>query len=32
MPGVRVATMHRVKGLEFDAVIIAGYKGPEQLG
>ena len=28
-PGVRVATMHRVKGLEFDAVIIAGYKGPE---
>jgi len=29
-PGVRVATMHRVKGLEFDAVIIAGYKGPEQ--
>jgi hypothetical protein len=30
-PGVRVATMHRVKGLEFDAVIIAGYKGPEHL-
>jgi superfamily I DNA/RNA helicase len=30
-PGVRVATMHRVKGLEFDAVIIAGYRGPEQL-
>jgi superfamily I DNA/RNA helicase len=29
--GVRVATMHRVKGLEFDAVIIAGYKGPEEL-
>lgn len=28
-PGVRVATMHRVKGLEFDAVIIAGYRGPE---
>jgi hypothetical protein len=28
-PGVRVATMHRVKGLEFDAVIIAGYKSPE---
>lgn len=28
-PGVRVATMHRVKGLEFDAVIMAGYKGPE---
>jgi len=30
-PGIRVATMHRVKGLEFDAVIIAGYRGPEQL-
>jgi hypothetical protein len=29
--GVRVATMHRVKGLEFDAVIIAGYRGPEHL-
>lgn len=28
-PGVRVATMHRVKGLEFDAVIIAGYRNPE---
>jgi superfamily I DNA/RNA helicase len=28
-PGLRVATMHRVKGLEFDAVIIAGYKDPE---
>jgi superfamily I DNA/RNA helicase len=28
-PGLRVATMHRVKGLEFDAVIIAGYKNPE---
>ena len=28
-PGLRVATMHRVKGLEFDAVIIAGYKAPE---
>jgi len=28
-PGLRVATMHRVKGLEFDAVIIAGYKGAE---
>lgn len=27
--GVRVATMHRVKGLEFDAVIIAGYRSPE---
>ncbi len=23
-PGVRLATMHRVKGLEFDRVIIAG--------
>jgi len=30
-PGIRIATMHRVKGLEFDAVIIAGYRGPEQL-
>lgn len=28
-PGVRVATMHRVKGLEFDAVIVAGYRTPE---
>lgn len=27
--GIRVATMHRVKGLEFDAVIIAGYRDPE---
>ena len=26
-PGLRVATMHRVKGLEFDAVLIAGYRG-----
>ncbi len=26
-PGIRVATMHRVKGLEFDAVLIAGYQG-----
>jgi superfamily I DNA/RNA helicase len=25
--GVRVATMHRIKGLEFDVVIIAAYKG-----
>lgn len=32
IPGVRVATMHRVKGLEFDAVIIAGYRGPEHWG
>lgn len=30
-PGLRVATMHRVKGLEFDAVIIAGYKGAEKI-
>lgn len=28
-PGIRVATMHRVKGLEFDAVVIAGYRDPE---
>lgn len=28
-PGVRLATMHRVKGLEFGVVIIAGYKGAE---
>ncbi|MBZ0097219.1 MAG: AAA family ATPase [Sulfuricella sp.] len=28
-PGIRVSTMHRVKGLEFDAVIIAGYRDPE---
>lgn len=26
--GVRLATMHRVKGLEFDVVIIAGYRSP----
>ncbi|MGQ0622290.1 MAG: 3'-5' exonuclease [Panacagrimonas sp.] len=29
-PGLRFATMHRVKGLEFDAVLIAGYRGPER--
>lgn len=29
--GVRVATMHRVKGLEFDAVIIAGFHDPEYI-
>lgn len=29
MNGVRLATMHRVKGLEFDVVIIAGYRSPE---
>ncbi len=28
-PGVRLATMHRVKGLEFDVVILAGYGGAE---
>lgn len=27
VPGVRVATMHRIKGLEFSVVIIAAYKG-----
>lgn len=27
LPGVRLATMHRIKGLEFSVVIIAGYKG-----
>lgn len=26
-PGVRLATMHRVKGLEFGVVIISGYRG-----
>jgi len=26
-PGVRLATMHRIKGLEFGVVIIAAYKG-----
>jgi len=26
IPGVRVATMHRIKGLEFGVVIIAAYK------
>ncbi len=29
LAGLRVATMHRVKGLEFDAVILAGYRSPE---
>lgn len=28
LDGVRLATMHRVKGLEFDVVIIAGYRTP----
>lgn len=27
--GIRIATMHRVKGLEFDAVILAGYRAPD---
>lgn len=27
IPGLRVATMHRIKGLEFGVVIIAAYKG-----
>lgn len=27
VPGVRLATMHRVKGLEFSVVIVAGYQG-----
>lgn len=27
VPGVRVATMHRIKGLEFGVLIIAAYKG-----
>jgi hypothetical protein len=26
-PGIRLATMHRIKGLEFDVVILAAYKG-----
>lgn len=29
VPGVRLATMHRVKGLEFEVVIIAGYQSPQ---
>ncbi len=29
LEGVRLATMHRVKGLEFDVVIISGYRSPE---
>jgi superfamily I DNA/RNA helicase len=29
-PGIRVATMHRVKGLEFDAVVIAGFRGAQK--
>ena len=27
VPGVRLATMHRIKGLEFEVVILAGYEG-----
>ncbi|MFS2162478.1 UvrD-helicase domain-containing protein [Variovorax sp. Varisp62] len=30
VPGVRVATMHRIKGLEFNVVVIAAYKGVRQ--
>lgn len=26
-PGVRLATMHRIKGLEFGVVVLAAYKG-----
>lgn len=28
--GIRLATMHRVKGLEFDIVMLAGYRGARQ--
>lgn len=28
LAGVRLATMHRVKGLEFEVVIVAGYRTP----
>ena len=27
VPGVRLATMHRIKGLEFSVVVVAAYKG-----
>jgi hypothetical protein len=27
LPGVRIATMHRIKGLEFGVMIIAAYRG-----
>ncbi|WP_137819605.1 UvrD-helicase domain-containing protein [Pseudomonas sp. 2FG] len=27
LPGVRLATMHRIKGLEFSVVIVAAYRG-----
>lgn len=29
VPGVRLATMHRIKGLEFSVVILAAYRGAE---
>ena len=29
LPGVRLATMHRIKGLEFGVVILAGYQSPQ---
>lgn len=29
-PGVRLATMHRVKGLEFGVVVVSGYQGAKQ--
>lgn len=29
-PGVRLSTMHRVKGLEFNIVVIAGYEGADK--
>lgn len=29
-PGIRLATMHRIKGLEFSVVIVAGYKGVKE--
>jgi len=28
--GIRLATMHRIKGLEFDIVILAGYRGAKR--
>lgn len=30
LPGIRLATMHRIKGLEFDVVILANYRGAKQ--
>lgn len=29
LPGVRLATMHRIKGLEFSVLILAGYQSPQ---